>query len=716
MKMKNLLCTGGAYLKKGLIPLTSGLALIATASLFNNLQAQTIKLDWVNQYAGAGANTSCGDVYKSKTMALDAEGNIYNTGNVNGEADFDPGPGVQNLSSIVNKQNRFLTKSDKDGKLIWAKQFGNAASFTNVNAIDLDSSGNIYLAGYFRDTFDFDPGPNTVNGIAPAASSEIFVIKLDNAGNFIWGKQIGGTSSDYIYGMVVDDAGNIFATGAFSGTVDFDPDATSTFLTGGGAFVLKWNTNGEYVWAKNWASSYGYAIDLDGYGNIYTTGYYSGVRRDFNPSTNAADTFMLSALGSFDIFVSKLDPNGNFLWAKSFGGTKQDQGFSIEVDFEGNSYTTGIFGDTADFDPGSGVYKMVSRYAINAKGDTVVTQEVYVSKLDPSGNFVWANQLHGTGSNWGYSVALGKGQAEGVYATGVYRATAYIYQGNDTTTFSPPTGTSGTYLFKLNPATGNFEWSRQLGAISSGTVVVDTIGNVYAAGWFNSVTTIFDTNHDSISVNRVGTLDGFIIKYKWCGLSDTVTETACMSYEYLGETYVESGSYTVLNPEGCDESSVIVLNLTIFQLDPVISVDEFRLGTTQDYSTYQWLLNDLPIAGATQKDYLVTGNGKYRVVVTNENGCIDTSDAYTVTNYTNIVGTDAVQYINVYPNPARDILYINSPVPVQVSVSSMEGKLVKDVKETRQVTVNDLAEGIYLLHISDKEGKLLKTEKFVKYK
>ena len=252
------------------------------------------------------------------------------------------------------------------------------------------------------------------------------------------------------------------------------------------------------------------------------------------------------------------------------------------------------------------------------------------------------------------------------------------------------------------------------GANVSGTVLVNDAGDIFTAGYFYSTPVDFDPSEDTFSVSRIGTLDGFILKLKWCTLSDTITQTSCKSFTYKDVTYNESGVYTVPNPEGCDSASVTVLNLTIYNLNPVINVNGFTLGTVNTYATYQWLLNGNTIPGATSRYYTVNANGDYQVVVSNNNGCVDTSDIYTVNN----AGVEDIptlaKSIRVYPNPATDIVHIQSPVDVQATLLDVTGKEIRHIDDARSISMKGLASGLYMLRITDRNGVLIKVAKVVK--
>jgi hypothetical protein len=173
---------------------------------------------------------------------------------------------------------------------------------------------------------------------------------------------MGGNSAESGRGIAVDSGGNVYTTGDFQVTVDFDPGVGTFELTPAGQtdiFVSKLDGNGDFVWAKSMGGTgtdFGLSIALDSIGNVYTTGFFGGTV-DFDPGAGTTD---LTSAGLDDIFVSKLDSNGDFVWAKSTGGGLRDQGIGIVIDPGDNIYTTGSFQDTVDFDPGTGTADLTS--------------------------------------------------------------------------------------------------------------------------------------------------------------------------------------------------------------------------------------------------------------------------------------------------------------------------------------------------------------------
>jgi len=243
-------------------------------------------------------------------------------------------------------------------------------SFILESSVDFFPKGTIHLGVV-------DPGVGTSNLIS-AGDQDVFIQKMDSSGNFIWAKSMGGTGTSSGYGraIAVDGSGNIYTTGSFRGVVDFDPGTGTSNLTSAGSndiFVHKMDSSGSFIWAKTMGgtnSEIGKSIATDASGNIYTTGWFVGTV-DFDPG---AGTSNHTSAGSNEVFIQKLDPLGNFIWVKSIGGIDYAIANSITLDGSGNIYTTGYFGGTVDFDPGSGINNLSS----------VGNDDVFVHKMSQS--------------------------------------------------------------------------------------------------------------------------------------------------------------------------------------------------------------------------------------------------------------------------------------------------------------------------------------------
>ena len=399
-------------------------------------------LVWAKRFGG-----SSNDVGTS--IAVDSSGNVYTTGYFYETVDFDPGAGTTDLTS-AGQADVFVSKLDPLGNLLWAKRFGGSGAAVDQGfSIAVDSTGNVYTSGRFEGTVDFDPGAGTTD-LASAGGHDVFVSKLDPSGNLLWAKSFGGRGAgmdDAGFSIAVDSTGNVYTTGYFSGTADFDPGAGTSDLTpagGNDVFISKLDSSGNLVFAKRFGGSsddIGRSIALDSTGNIYTTGYFQSTA-DFDPDL-ARTSNLIAAGGAFDndIFVSKLDSSGNLVFAKRFGATGHDFGFSIAVDSTGNVYTTGNFSGTADFDPSDGTSNLTS----------VGQADVFVSKLNPSGNLLLAKSFGGSAnSDLGTSIEVDSNGY--IYTTGYFAGRVDFDPGDGGITNLTAVGGFDIFVLRLDPS------------------------------------------------------------------------------------------------------------------------------------------------------------------------------------------------------------------------------------------------------------------------
>ena len=238
---------------------------------------------------------------------------------------------------------------------------------------------------------------------------DVYVLKLDNFGNFIWAKSFGGNDNNYGHAVAVDKLGNVYTTGFFYGTVDFDPGSVVYNLSGSSVVLSKLDSNGGFVWAKKITdgafTAQGFNVEVDKSGNVYTAGIFSSFS-DFDPGPT---TYTADATGHTAIFVSKLDPLGNFNWVKFMGGGNYSKAYSMLLDNQNNVYTTGTYMATGSF---GGTPNLVS----------AGSEDVFISKLDSNGTFVWAKSIGGNGLDNGYSINIDA--SSNIYTSGFFGYTA----------------------------------------------------------------------------------------------------------------------------------------------------------------------------------------------------------------------------------------------------------------------------------------------------
>jgi hypothetical protein len=273
----------------------------------------------------------------------------------------------------------FLSKFDPGGDLLWARTW----NWNEGAQIAVDSSGNIYLSGIFSGPVDFDPGPGVVNH---TGNDSPFLCKVDSDSNFLWVQNLGGVFMGLNTCVAIDQNSDAFVGGTFSNFVDLNPDSTSDIPVSNGKediILSKIDSSGNLLWKKTWGGPYhdfclGVAVDNNG--NVYATGYFSGIV-DFDPGPSS-DEHRSSGPG---VYLSKFDPSGNYLWARTWGGAGWDKGNGIAFDGRRNIYVTGEFCGRVDFNPGSG----------EDWHESTSYNDIFLSKFDLNGLFIWARTWGG---------------------------------------------------------------------------------------------------------------------------------------------------------------------------------------------------------------------------------------------------------------------------------------------------------------------------------
>ncbi|MBL4755801.1 MAG: T9SS type A sorting domain-containing protein [Flavobacteriales bacterium] len=656
------------------------LTLLIWMLLFSvSIHAQNINFEWAKTVGGTAFD-------QAPTITVDAAGNIYSAGRFKKTVDFDPGPGVFNLTVIGggNDVDMYVQKLDPSGNFVWAKQFG-GNSFDEVNAITVDNSGDIIISG--RKAF------------VPSSFDDIFLQKMDSSGSIIWTRTFGSLGSAFDVGLSVttDAVGNIYHTGAFQSTIDFDPGIGTFNLTSNGIasdmFVQKLDSNGDFIWANSVGGTdtdYPTAITLDDLGNIYTVGYFKD-SVDFDPGVGIQT---LTSQGSNDMFIQKLDNNGNFIWAKIFGSTGNDRAESVSINASGNVCITGFFELSVDFDPGPGTN------ILNTNG----LWDIFVLQLDANGDFLWAKGIGGSDYDYAYSLKIDDNS--NIYLTGFF---------NDTVDFDPgvginnkvSNGASDIFVQVLN-SSGDLISIATLGGGGGDigqSIYIGDSGDIYCSGYFVD-TVDFNPGIGVDTASSHGNSDIYVLKLSLCtSVLGTETITTCNSITWInGNTYTSSnntGTHTITGgaSNGCD--SIVTLDLTITPLDTGVTIlldDNWSANATS--GTFQWIecTKDSILLGETSADFAPPTDGSYAVIIT-DNGCSDTSTCISV----QVVGLNELRHlsnVNVYPNPVNQQLTFEfeSTEERLITIYSSTGKKVStfESKGTKTgIDVKELANGFY---------------------
>lgn len=479
------------------------------------------------------------------SMAVDGSGTTYSVGAYEGTVDFNPGSGTESLTS-TGADDTFVVKLDSSGELVWAKSFGGSSHDQAVDVAS-DHSGNVYVLGRFYGTADFDPGLD-VSNLTSNGSFDVFIVKLNSNGEFLWAKSYGNSSDDQPHAVAVDGSGKVYITGWFQQTVDFGGGAVAS-SGGTDAYLLKLSSNGDFESFTQFGSTSqdkGSAIAIDSADNVHVIGDFAGTI-DFDPgpgTTNKTPT------ANYDAFIVKLDSSGSLVWVSTFSGSGYayggELGRNIAVDTAGSVYVTSMFDGTIDFDPGNGSENLTS-----------TNNDVYVAKLNSSGGLEWAKALGGTNSDRGLAIAVDN--SGNVYTTGRFQGSGDFDPGvgTETLTSGGDSQDSDVFISKLDPS-GNFIWAKSLVGSAADcdpmdhfmpcqqnneyaySIGIDNTDNVFTAGKYES-TVDFDPGPETESLTSSGSSDAFILRMNSAG---STAVTLNITYDSQGGSAVSDGDAT----------------------------------------------------------------------------------------------------------------------------------------------------------------------------
>ncbi len=599
----------------GTIDLNPGAATNSITAAGTGNSGYISKLDTNGNYIwGIALQASGTGVCEIYGISTDAAGNILVTGTFAGSVDFDPGAGTTALSTTPT--GIFAAKYTTAGALTWAKTITGVTASYGLS-ITTDASGNVITAGRFSgNSIDFDPGAGTALITSGGGGQNVFVWKLNSAGDYQWAFQLSVQFTDQAQVVRTDAAGNIYIGGNMSDNCDYDPGAGSTIINGRGnldGFVAKYTSAGAFVWARTFAGTdvdalYGLAIDAAQ--NVFVTGSFKGTA-DLNPDTA---TNNVTSAGAEDIYIAKLNSNGSFAWVKTIGGTGVDIPTCLSLGTGGVVYVSGYFESTVDFDPSAATS---SKTSFGGK-------DGFVLSLSGTGSFNWVKQVGGPTDDQTYSVTGNTGN-QNVYFTGAFTGTANFNA--PATANLTSAGAADAYVERMTyTCTGATTptISSNVNSVCSGSPVTLTI----ATGTLNSAAG-WQWYKDGCGTTSVGT-----------GTSITVSPTA-------GTTYSVRGEGGCVTPGICGAKTISVTPTVTPEVTLTATDTNVCAGTSITFTatpvnggaspTYTWRRNGVLISGVTGNTYTTAAsnnNDVYWLEMISNATC--PSPTYDVSNYVTI--------------------------------------------------------------------------------
>lgn len=413
--------------------------------------------------------------------------------------------------------------------LDWA-QVQNGPGYEYGSGIVVDDMGNSYSIGSFRSTTDFDPSAQSFN-MTPVGTEDIFILKLDIDGNFIWAKQIGGvgtTSSnddDNAFQIVISNNNELILTGQFGGTADFDPSSNQYFLSSNGtadAFVAKYDTQGTFIWAKSLGGGNidcGKSICVSNSGNIIVSGQSFG-SVDFDPS---AGVLLLtpslpysngSLTYSTSCFTMKLTSNGDLVWANLLDDFSDEIGYVV-CDAAENVYQVGRYAGNIDMDPSTSVYQLPGSNTYYS---------IYFRKLNSNGGLVWAKSFASSTLNL-EAVSICIDNTNNIAITGYFYGVIDMDPSNAVYNLTS-NGSTDVFIAKYD-SDANLIFANSIGGNANGTesgasITTDESNNIYVIGYIESPGNTVDFDNSNSTAFIDGLAGTFLVKYNPNGIFDWV--------------------------------------------------------------------------------------------------------------------------------------------------------------------------------------------------
>lgn len=530
--------------------------------------------------------------------------------------------------------------------LQWANSVSGSGASDVVNDIVTDNNKNVYATGSFLGTVDFDPGSGVFN--LTAASTDIFVQKLDSLGNFVWAVSFGGSGTDVGLAIAYTSFNEILVGGYYDEIADLDPSAGTMTVGGSGenenAFVVNLSATGAFVQSINFPCPYTsadkvYDIVCESSGSFLIAGEF-GATMDIDPSV--AGTLNVSSSSVQDAFIIRYSAQIQYQNHCLLSGNGTQAATRVALAPGGDVLASGYFDGNTDFDPSGATY-LLSPASTGAN-------DAFIARLNNSlSTLVYAHRFGN--SSIESASGLGCDASGNAYLGGIFRGTVDFDPGAGTFNLSTPSSTTIQLFFlKLTPV-GTLIWAKQVsgsGAAILNDMRMSSSGNFTIAGSLNG----------SVDVDP--------------GSATTMLTSNGAGSDFLALEYDSSGAYIRAEHAG-DGAGSNICYAAISTGQKLFVAGSF--SSTVDFDPSSGTAN----LTATISDGFIA--------------CYSSTASVSVAEFT------TSETFSLFPNPASNTIYINTGSVETGSILDINGKEVVPVNVNYATTINisDLAPGIYFL-------------------
>jgi hypothetical protein len=439
--------------------------------------------------------------------------NLYNSSNT-----F-----ASNLALVNATQCGFLVKYDQNGNVQTTNRSGSsvaAGSSITVSAISITQT-NVYVTGYMTGISTWYNSSGVLGSAQNASTQDVFVAKYSQTGNLYWTSKMTSTGADSGVGVATDPTGNVYVNGTYTGPLTIYNSTGSAFsnvlpqVGGSDAFLVKYDTNGNVIWAAYQASTGtdgGSCIGTDPSGNVYTVGYYTGTMNIYSSSNVSFSNTLAQINANQCVFLAKYSPNGQVLWGAR-SGTVNSGGAStmsrMFVESSGNVYVTGSGTD--------GNYRLYNSNTATAFqfGGSAASTNGYAFQYDPNGNAKWLMYVTNAGNNNNGQAITGDNLGN-IYVSGTLTlAGTSLYSTTfDSSTISLVGSLYSGYVLRMN-SNGSILNAARMSIGGFTTITCDLDGFVYMPMYATGAATFYNyTGTSTATFAQIGGQDVYILKMK----------------------------------------------------------------------------------------------------------------------------------------------------------------------------------------------------------
>lgn len=631
------------------------------------------------------------------------------------------------ISFSSNHRNEETLVIDPSSNRIWGTYFGGSAlEYCTSNGID--ASNNVYIAGYSLSTANI--ATSGVHQSTLSGSFDAYLSKFNSNGVQQWGTYFGGSSFDIFYAIHVMPSGIVFATGDTGSTSNVASGGAHQTVYGGGiddAILVKFDSNGQRLWSTYMGGTLhdiAQGVTVDSNGDVIITGH-----TESTGSISTAGAYATSYALNYDVFITKFNTNGVRQWGTYFGDTGADEAYGIVTDALNNIYFTGFTTSAFGISAGVSFQSMIGGGANDA----------FIVKMDGAGsNLIWGTYYGGTGDERGNAIKCDIGTGN-IYIGGNTTSSTNIASGG---AYQATIGSADDSFITAFTSVGNRLWGTYYGGSDVdyiNSLVLDINKNILVGGQTLSTNAMSSANAYQTSIGSPSFYDAFFAKFSQSGIRklgsyfggpDNENGTG-ICIDNLGKIYLSGETSSTVSistpgshmPNYAGSSDAFLAKFCVAP-EPTVTPaststtcvnNTYTLTASPGYTAYLWntgsSANPLAVTAGS-----VAGTFYYTITVTDSDGCNGTSDSSTVivNLCTGITEHDLAQEINIYPNPANEVVRVEGLEFSVESVLMIVDVLGKEVLRAdfnsvnQSIDISELSAGIYFLKVNHNSKSYIK--------